>query len=42
MLKDALLETVGPLTKRERVWADAVLSPRGQKRIAPALRLVVV
>lgn len=32
MLKDALDQTGGPLTKKERAWADAVLSPRRQKR----------
>jgi Arc/MetJ-type ribon-helix-helix transcriptional regulator len=28
MLKDALQQTGGPLTKKERAWADAVLCPR--------------
>ena len=28
MLKDALHQTGGPLTKKERAWADAILSPR--------------
>jgi Arc/MetJ-type ribon-helix-helix transcriptional regulator len=34
MLKDALRQTGGPLTKGERGWADAVLSghPRGSKK----------
>jgi Arc/MetJ-type ribon-helix-helix transcriptional regulator len=32
MLKDALEQTGGPLTKKERVWADALLSPRHRKR----------
>lgn len=32
MLHDALQQTGGPLTKKERAWADAVLSPRGRKR----------
>ena len=32
MLADALLQTGGPLTKKERAWADAVLSPEPQKR----------
>jgi Arc/MetJ-type ribon-helix-helix transcriptional regulator len=32
MLQDALQQTGGPLTKKERAWADAVLSPQGQKR----------
>jgi Arc/MetJ-type ribon-helix-helix transcriptional regulator len=32
MLQDALQHTGGPLTKKERAWADAVLSSRGQKK----------
>ena len=32
MLRDALQQTGGPLTKRERAWADAVLSSQGRKR----------
>jgi Arc/MetJ-type ribon-helix-helix transcriptional regulator len=32
MLQDALRQTGGPLTRKERAWADALLSPRGQKR----------
>jgi len=32
MLQDALQQTGGPLTRKERAWADALLSPRGQKR----------
>ena len=32
MLEDALKQTGGPLTKKERAWADALLSPRQQKR----------
>jgi Arc/MetJ-type ribon-helix-helix transcriptional regulator len=32
MLEDALQETGGPLSKSERAWADALLSPQGQKR----------
>ncbi len=32
MLEDALRQTGGPLTKKERAWADALLSPEGQKR----------
>jgi Arc/MetJ-type ribon-helix-helix transcriptional regulator len=32
MLADALLRTGGPLTKRERAWADSVLVPRSRKR----------
>jgi Arc/MetJ-type ribon-helix-helix transcriptional regulator len=31
MLEGALLETGGPLTKKERAWADALLSPRPRK-----------
>ena len=31
MLEGALLETGGPLTKKERAWADALLSPRRRK-----------
>jgi Arc/MetJ-type ribon-helix-helix transcriptional regulator len=34
MLEDALQQTGGPLTKKERAWADAVLSSRRQKRIS--------
>jgi hypothetical protein len=29
---DALQQTGGPLTKKERAWADALLSPQQQKR----------
>jgi Arc/MetJ-type ribon-helix-helix transcriptional regulator len=32
MLDEALQQTGGPLTKEERAWADALLSPREQKR----------
>ena len=32
MLEDALRQTGGPLTKSERVWADALLSPQERKR----------
>ena len=35
MLNDALLQTGGPLTKKERDWADAILtshSPRRRKK----------
>ena len=32
MLKDALQETGGPLTKEERAWADAILSPPRKKK----------
>lgn len=32
MLKDALRQTGGPLTKKERAWADALLSTEGPKR----------
>ena len=28
MLEDGLRQTGGPLTKKERAWADAILSPR--------------
>ena len=34
MLDDALQQTGGPLTKKERTWADALLSPHGQKRVS--------
>jgi Arc/MetJ-type ribon-helix-helix transcriptional regulator len=34
MLEDALRETGGPLMKKERAWADAILSPHGQKRVS--------
>jgi hypothetical protein len=32
MLQDALQQTGGPLTKDERAWADAVLSPGRKKK----------
>lgn len=32
MLGEALQQTGGPLTKKEREWADGVLSPRPPKR----------
>ena len=34
MLNDALRQTGGPLTKKERAWADGILSPlpRGSSR----------
>lgn len=32
MLEDALQQTGGPLSKKERAWADALLSPQRQKR----------
>jgi Arc/MetJ-type ribon-helix-helix transcriptional regulator len=32
MLKGALLQSGGPLTKKERAWADTVLQQGGQKR----------
>ncbi len=32
MLNDALQQTGGALTKKEREWADAVLAPQGRKR----------
>jgi Arc/MetJ-type ribon-helix-helix transcriptional regulator len=31
MLEDALRQTGGPLTQKERAWADAILSPQGRK-----------
>ena len=31
LLEDALQQTGGPLTKKERDWADAVLGPQGHK-----------
>jgi Arc/MetJ-type ribon-helix-helix transcriptional regulator len=31
MLQEALSQTGGPLTKSERAWADALLSPRARK-----------
>jgi Arc/MetJ-type ribon-helix-helix transcriptional regulator len=34
MLEDALRQTGGPLTKRERTWADPILSPHGRKRVS--------
>ncbi|HLN02891.1 MAG TPA: ribbon-helix-helix domain-containing protein [Bryobacteraceae bacterium] len=33
MLNDALRQTGGPLTKKEREWADSFLSPRERKRV---------
>jgi len=32
MLKDALQQTGGALTKKERAWADALLSPARPKK----------
>ena len=32
MLNDALQQTGGPLTKKERDWADAILSPERQRK----------
>jgi len=32
MLEAALKQTGGPLTKKERAWADALLSPQERKR----------
>ena len=32
MLKDALRQTGGALTNKERAWADAILFPHGQKK----------
>jgi Arc/MetJ-type ribon-helix-helix transcriptional regulator len=34
MLQQGLAQTGGPLTKKERAWADGILSPRKQKRAA--------
>jgi Arc/MetJ-type ribon-helix-helix transcriptional regulator len=34
MLAQALEETGGPLTKKERAWADEILSPPKRKRKA--------
>jgi hypothetical protein len=34
MLEDALRQTGGPLMKKEREWADALLSHHGQKRVS--------
>jgi Arc/MetJ-type ribon-helix-helix transcriptional regulator len=34
MLEEALQQTGGPLTKKERAWADALLSPHGRKRVS--------
>ena len=31
MLEDSLRQTGGPLTRQERAWADAVLSPKRSK-----------
>lgn len=31
MLKDALRQTGGPLTQKERAWADAILVPRQRR-----------
>ena len=31
LLQDALRQTHGPLTKKERAWADALLSPQANK-----------
>jgi len=33
MLREALEQTGGPLTKRERAWADAQISPERRKRV---------
>jgi Arc/MetJ-type ribon-helix-helix transcriptional regulator len=32
MLKGALLETGGPLSEKERAWADALLTPKRRRR----------
>jgi Arc/MetJ-type ribon-helix-helix transcriptional regulator len=33
MLEDALQQTGGALTKKERAWADALLSPRKKRGV---------
>ena len=33
MLEDALQQTGGPLTAKERAWADVFLSPKRSKRV---------
>lgn len=38
MLADALRQTGGPLTRKERAWADALLSPRQGKGTTSLLR----
>ena len=35
MLAEALQQTGGPLTRKERQWADTVLSPRRKKGGSP-------
>jgi Arc/MetJ-type ribon-helix-helix transcriptional regulator len=32
MLEDALRQTGGPLSQKERAWADTILSPKGRKK----------
>jgi Arc/MetJ-type ribon-helix-helix transcriptional regulator len=32
MLDEALQQTGGPLTKRERIWADTALTPKRERR----------
>ena len=32
MLKEGLRQTGGPLTEKERAWADAILSPQAQRK----------
>jgi Arc/MetJ-type ribon-helix-helix transcriptional regulator len=32
LLQEAMVQTGGPLTKKERAWADALLSPQAHKR----------
>jgi Arc/MetJ-type ribon-helix-helix transcriptional regulator len=34
MLEDGLQQTGGPLTKKERTWADTLLSPHGPKKVS--------
>jgi hypothetical protein len=36
MLEEALQQTGGPLTKKERAWADTILSPPRNRRKRPA------
>jgi hypothetical protein len=36
MLDEALQQTGGPLTKKEREWADTILSPARNRKKRPA------
>jgi Arc/MetJ-type ribon-helix-helix transcriptional regulator len=38
MLNDALRKTGGPLTTKERAWADAILVPRSRRGSAKGIR----